>query len=393
MELPCHPATFKNVYDLLLSTCDTLMDLTIHSRVGNALLDIILDHCPNLISFQYLLSGSLYNFAGKSSHHCKKRRLTTKLRRLVLDIPLDKQKVLTVLSNCPNLSQLQLRSPGMQLGYFDTLLMYIHQYHTQLEYLRLFGSAARHTSFLTYPIPFPPLSISQIAQPQQQQQQHLRELWLIGTDEGSSTHIIPFIYQHHTTLTSLYIRSPVTSECMHHLASFSYPVLEELYIQLTHYSPLANDLYQFIHHTSHLIRLSLSSFTSTDIVSDQLFDILPSSIQQLKLQQKYNHGIITSEALTRFVKRSLLIQEIHLPNVQALDDNVLILVSLKHKESLTTLDLYGNEKITDKGLKGFIDNMSHSKKLELLNLGQCSLITCTMINYVQEQLPFTKIYY
>ena len=407
VELPCRPATFVNVHDLLLSTCDTLTDLTIHSGVGNTLLDTILDHCPNLVSFQYLLSGSFYNFARQQpQNNNTKRALKTKLRRLILDIPLNEQKVLSILSSCPNLSQLQLRSSDMRFGYFDAILMYIHQYHSKLEYLRLFGTSTRHASSLSYPTCFPPLSLSSPSPSSLTQPQHLRELWLIGTDEGSSTHIIPFIYQHHTTLTSLHIRSPITPNCMYHLASFSYPALEELYIQLTHYSPLANDLCTFIRHAPHLIRISLSSFTSTNTVSDQILDVLPSSIQQFKLQQGYNnivhHDIITSEALIRFLKRSISIQEFYLPTVQAFNNNCLDLLSSIHKESLTTLDLYGNEQITDNGLQRFVDNISssnndsnknnNSKKLQLLNLGQCTLITPNMINYVKNRLPYIKIY-
>ncbi|KAI9263435.1 hypothetical protein BDA99DRAFT_559972 [Phascolomyces articulosus] len=403
LEVPCRPATFVSVHDLLLFTCDTLTYLTLHSGVGDALLDTVLDHCPNLISFQYLLSGGFYNLSTphneQTIHHNKEYQRRIKLRRLVLDIPLEEQRVLSVLSRCPNLSQLQLRSSGLQFDYFDAILRFIHHYLLRIEYLRLFGASAQQpSSSFSSSLPRSSSSFpSLLPSSSQPQQPCLRELWLIGTDEESTAHILPLMHRHQAALTSLHIRSPLTPNVMHHLGSFSYPAMTELYIQLTHFSPLASDLCNLIHHAPNLTDVSLTSFTATDTFSDLVLDALPSSIQRFKLQLGYNliHDIVTSEALGRFLKRSTHIQEFHLPNIQAMDDDILDLLSSQHISTLETLDVSSNEHITDVGLRRFVDNyhqQQHIRQVKWLNLGQCSLVTSNSIAYVKEKLSTTKIY-
>ncbi|KAI9499674.1 hypothetical protein BDB00DRAFT_866534 [Zychaea mexicana] len=408
LEVPCRPTTLMSVHDMLLFACDTLTDLTIHSGVGDKLLDTVLDHCPNLISFQYSHSG-FYSFPHRQHQHHqetgsngfettgKRYAQRPDLLRLVLDIPLDEQRLLSILSSCPNLRQLQLRSSDMQFGYFDVTLRFIHSYHRQLQHLRLYGgiAAARSSSSS-----FPPLLSFRLNHQHHEittQRQGLRELWLIGTDEGSSTHVLPLIHQHHTTLTSLHIQgTPLTSNAMACLASYRYPALTGLHIQLTHYSPLASDLCSLIRHAPNLTDVALSSFTATNTVSDPVLDALPSGIRHFKLlqRQSYSNNNLTSQALIHFLQRAgPSIQEFHLPNVQAVTDNVLDVLSSqqRHTYSLETLDVHGNEQITSAGIRRLIDSLGDS--LKWMNLGQCPLITLDTVQYARDKLSSSaKIY-
>lgn len=367
---------------MLLFACDSLTDLTIHSGVGDLLLDLVLTRCRNLVSFQYLHSG--FYHANNNQHHEKLAPYHgPKLQKLILDVPLSAAKVVSILSCSPNLRQLHLRSSAMQYGYFDSILRFIHIFHPHMSHLRLFGARpSSSSSFLSTHIPFPPLGLAKDG---------LRELWLIGADEGSSQHMLPIIQQHHRTIENLHIRSPITPGVMSCLALHAnWPALTELCIQLTHYSPAASDLCNVVRRASRLSRIQLSSITPTNTISDSVLDAMGPSVRSLRLQQGYNlvSGVVTPAGLIRFIKRAASLEMLQLPNVQAVTDDVLNALQ-KHDSTLHTLDVYGNEQISGDGLCRLADSNS---QLVWLNLGQCPFVTEDSIRHVRAKLPLAKVY-